>query len=60
MLVIGKVGDEKQSMTFTDAVLPELVEELTPIAYVGDTVSAVILQTQGGDMLALEVPCTAE
>jgi hypothetical protein len=60
MVIIGKVGDEKQSIAFTDVVLPELVDEINPIAYVGPTANAVVLQTQGGDMLALEVPCTAE
>jgi hypothetical protein len=60
VVIVGTLADERQAMEFTDTVLAELVDELNPVAYVGDQVPVVVIPTQGGDLIALEVPCTAE
>ena len=59
-VVLGGGGDERATSDLSEDILPELVAELNPVAFVESPVTAVELSTSAGPLIALELTCTSE
>ena len=57
VVILG--GDEQAAQTLLDAVLPTLVDELDPVAYV-DQAAPVAVATNAGDMYGVELQVRSE
>jgi hypothetical protein len=59
-VILGSTGDEKSTSDLSEDILPELVDEVNPIAYVESPVPAVEYPTSAGTFIALALTCTSE
>jgi hypothetical protein len=59
-VILGSGGDEKATSDLSEDILPELVDELSPVAYVETPVPAIEFPTSAGALIALELTCVSE